>query len=524
MESIRVQNLRSLADTGGVELRPLTLLVGRNSSGKSTFLRAFPLLRQSVEVRTKGPLLWYGPYVDFGSFGDALRTGAEPPEIVFSFLLKLGPTRFYPWWGPGRALLGAMDLEVALHLAQTTESRRGERLENTYTREMRLTLNSEDHLVIRLDRHGAVESLKVNGTEFSDGQRRELTTRQGHLLPYLVKHASLRRRDRGQALYVDEVPLFYEELLGELGSLFHGRTQKKTVVGIAQRLGLGTAERMHQDLASLPESLTGKYFQRHLREVSLKSEKFRRIRALLLASSLPELLKECDSELSNFARGVTYVAPVRASAERYYRAQDLAVDELDFQGKNLAMFLHSLGTRRLRDFAEWTKGELGFVVTTDAAGGHISVRMQEVGSRRKYNLADMGFGFSQVLPVAAQLWLLASGGRSPRRRTRLFGIEQPELHLHPTYQSQLADFMMNTLVAAKKSRQDVRLLVETHSPVIVNTIGERVAEGRFDRSDVHIVLFERLPEEDATRVKLVEFDSDGFLTNWPYGFFEAEAR
>ena len=68
MIKLRIRNLRSLEDTGPIELRPLTLLVGKNSSGKSTLLRVLPLLRQSIEVDTAGPLLWFGRYVDFGSF------------------------------------------------------------------------------------------------------------------------------------------------------------------------------------------------------------------------------------------------------------------------------------------------------------------------------------------------------------------------------------------------------------------------------------------------------------------------
>ena len=50
MQSIEIKNLRSLKDTGRVELKPITLLVGANSSGKSTFLRTFPLLKQGLKV------------------------------------------------------------------------------------------------------------------------------------------------------------------------------------------------------------------------------------------------------------------------------------------------------------------------------------------------------------------------------------------------------------------------------------------------------------------------------------------
>jgi AAA15 family ATPase/GTPase len=57
LEAFGVKNLRCLIDTGQIPIKPITILVGRNSSGKSTFLRAFPLLRQSVENPRRSPIL-----------------------------------------------------------------------------------------------------------------------------------------------------------------------------------------------------------------------------------------------------------------------------------------------------------------------------------------------------------------------------------------------------------------------------------------------------------------------------------
>lgn len=88
MDSIRIERLRCLSDTGYVQIKPITVLLGQNSSGKSTFLRFFPLLKQSIESRTTGPILWYGRLVDFGNFDDAHQTGAEK-TISFSFKFTL---------------------------------------------------------------------------------------------------------------------------------------------------------------------------------------------------------------------------------------------------------------------------------------------------------------------------------------------------------------------------------------------------------------------------------------------------
>lgn len=90
ISGMRICNIRSLRDSGKVPVRKINVLVGMNSSGKSTFLRMFPLLRQSVEVRTKGPLLWYGRLVDFGDFKEAKssNSGDEPISISFDLTIR----------------------------------------------------------------------------------------------------------------------------------------------------------------------------------------------------------------------------------------------------------------------------------------------------------------------------------------------------------------------------------------------------------------------------------------------------
>lgn len=54
--AIRIENLRSLKDTGFIQIKPLTILLGANSSGKSTFLRSFLLFAQSVNKQLRGPI------------------------------------------------------------------------------------------------------------------------------------------------------------------------------------------------------------------------------------------------------------------------------------------------------------------------------------------------------------------------------------------------------------------------------------------------------------------------------------
>ncbi|MCC2871915.1 ATP-binding protein [Enterobacter asburiae] len=83
--------LEAYVDKTFINLKPITVFVGKNSSGKSSLLRTFPLLRQSVEENTTGPILWYGRFVDFGDFTDVLSRNSENKEITFSFSLSVPP-------------------------------------------------------------------------------------------------------------------------------------------------------------------------------------------------------------------------------------------------------------------------------------------------------------------------------------------------------------------------------------------------------------------------------------------------
>ena len=72
MNTLRLKNYRCFEDTGDISLKPLTLLVGANSSGKSSFLKFFPLLKQSIGIRKNGVFLWYSDDVDFKDFKNLL--------------------------------------------------------------------------------------------------------------------------------------------------------------------------------------------------------------------------------------------------------------------------------------------------------------------------------------------------------------------------------------------------------------------------------------------------------------------
>ena len=152
----------------------------------------------------------------------------------------------------------------------------------------------------------------------------------------------------------------------------------------------------------------------------------------------------------------------------------------------------------------------------------------------EFNLADLGFGFSQLLPVLTHIWGATTRAWDAPRHYRpyferdalaILALEQPELHLHPGLQARVADLLVALVGEAKRRKRDVTVLVETHSEAIVNRIGEWISREGSDgipRSDCQILVF-RKDRAGTSQIQRASYDEQGYLKNWPYGFFEPEA-
>src|ERR1700730_976265 len=79
--SLSISGFKSIVDEQTIEVRPLTLLAGANSSGKSSMMQPLLLLKQTLEAPyDPGPLLLNGPNVKFTSVDQMMcRTGREGP-------------------------------------------------------------------------------------------------------------------------------------------------------------------------------------------------------------------------------------------------------------------------------------------------------------------------------------------------------------------------------------------------------------------------------------------------------------
>ena len=87
--AISIRGYKSLFDECRLEIRPLTILAGANSSGKSSAMQPLLLLKQTLETSyDPGPLLLDGPNVRFNSAEQLFSIMAEK-NTSGKFTIKL---------------------------------------------------------------------------------------------------------------------------------------------------------------------------------------------------------------------------------------------------------------------------------------------------------------------------------------------------------------------------------------------------------------------------------------------------
>ncbi len=511
---IGFKNLRSLVNTGDLSIKPLTLLLGQNSSGKSTFIRSFPLLKQSLETRTTGPILWYGRFVDFGDFSNALSDSANEDFIEFSYDLNLPDdlrTRYlYSRRNPLTSQIDKItNCNVSIQLKGGKEIK-------TYTSQMQIGF-SDFKIKIIVSKNDSLVNIQIDD-ESVPLENVSLVNIGNVFLPQVI----YKQEDGHYTLSPDR--FLIKKIFQEIRRISKQNYTESTIIKIFSRLNFSSNKKL---LNSIVNQNVVKGFAKKVANWNLKTSEYKEFRALLLAATVPSLIEKCDQYISLMARNTSYIAPLRATAERYYRPQDLNVDEVDFQGKNLALVLRNLSSVERQEFEKWCEKTFNFYPRAKIFGGNMTINVLFNKDKSEHNIADLGFGFSQILPIITQIWtgiIRRSNVSRHRRRSKIkiYAIEQPELHLHPKVQAMFVDAIIDVIKFCIKNEIDIKFILETHSETIVNTVGTRIYREKLDSNCVNIIMFEKKSNQSVSVVKEVKYAEDGTLKNWPYGFFEED--
>ncbi|BCV42345.1 AAA family ATPase [Shewanella algae] len=518
MDSIRVKGLRSLIDTGQVSIKPINVLVGTNSSGKSSFLRIFPLIRQSIERKTKGPILWNGHYVDFESLATSIHNGPINKLDVLSFCFNMSIPEELAY-NPIAIHSENRDVEISLEI----KLRPGNDINSCYTSNYIIGINGHE-LEFHFDEDGIIE--KIFSSRLSwELKKHDLKFQKSNtdsLLPIFRNSPYFSLNLERQSKVITTL----RNQIIDLISKFTGSKSENVPHNIFRRVSFNilSDKSKHSLLAGFRSTKKWEEFVKD----DFEDTKYEFLFGLIDLYTILEHSSELNSRLSKSFQNVHYVAPLRASTERYYRYQDLSVSEIDHTGENLGMFLANIPEKEKISLNNWTWENFGFKIKDSPLSSHIAIELVYGESKHSDNIADMGFGFSQILPIIVQLWSVASGyedrmkGLIKVKKNKtpvIFVIEQPELHLHPKMQASVALAFNIAIKLAIENDIDLRLIIETHSQSIISKFSDLIALEELKNTDINIIIFEQDRASRESTLSYAMFDEDGDIVNWPSGFF-----
>jgi len=136
------------------------------------------------------------------------------------------------------------------------------------------------------------------------------------------------------------------------------------------------------------------------------------------------------------------------------------------------------------------------------------VSLEQSRTKLSTTFKDVGVGISQVVPIIVQL--------SIGKNTAVV-LQQPELHLHPRLQGNLAEYIAKRVLDQSKAVE--RVIIETHSESMALRWRKLVRKGKISKDMITFLYVERVGNRSTiTEIKL---DEEGDFTKlWPEGFFE----
>ena len=556
---IEIENFKGIGTRQTIDLRPITLLFGPNSSGKSTILQALHYLREILERGNTDPdRTIAGGLIDLGGFATLVHNHDLERTVTLKVVLDLSDEQGAEGL-PLNAGLSIGDPEFAELLIRYLVGENEEYSDYAVVQEVGLLVDihrSEleqapyvSRLAVELDGEplAAIVSPPAEG-------RAQLT--DFNFAHPLLRSAVLPddqpedEADRLQAASPlgDEIWALAREAAADRSTPDTPDDQLR----IAVETELGAFPMLDRNLVL------------DIRDPDVKKAELeeRTPRVNGLRSLLSELVLGPARLVRDHLEQMTYVGPLRDIPTRNYRPQvtpdegrwahGLAAWDLLYNDRrgDLMEEVNSWlsGEERLRTSYRLERVEFKEIPVPSAMHqmferglneddiGELQELYLSLGTRTEIALrdfekgilvapGDVGVGISQMVPVIVA---------ALRKQGGVLGVEQPELHVHPAIQVGMGDLFIRAAASdPDKFLSGKTLIIETHSEHIMLRLLRRVREQTEDElppgtlgltpDDLSVIYVESGP--DGVRFRPLRIASDGdFVDRWPEGFFEERAE
>ena len=483
ISKLYARSFKSLANLDWLELSPVTILSGINSCGKSSIIQILLLLKQTLSDSNPEVLIKFnGPLIQLGTFNDIVF-GHDENSLI----------------------------EVGLEFNMTRRYRRGFLLKDSMG--FKKEIIARFIVKFALNKTGQDVIVKEFMAWFIPKQDEKLFNEQSSdTISFSINRAKNDTYDvRFNNLSAIEASHFFmmsEELLQAKTNLKKEYIVSGVRVNFNSFIPMGfevSRKKLYKELDLLEEPSKQEEILTHVR----------------LPLSVP-----LKASLETYLNDLSYIGPLREEPKRYYFYEQGKNLNIGKKGEYAAQILFSEGKKKVSFYDDvfsntsvnsslaeavkyWIcdKMKIASRLSVDTLNEVIyEVKLSTSDGQTEVSISNVGFGVSQILPIVVE------GLRSSKNSILIF--EQPEIHLHPRMQAELADFILTLAMAGQ------RIIVETHSDHLVNRIKRRLVEGVDNKVSKLIKIYFAINTNKGSELKNISLDEFGCSDYWPEGFFD----
>lgn len=458
LKSIGLKNYKCFKELGKIEISPLTVLCGVNSSGKSSIINSLLLQKQSYEDNSiSNNMKLNGEYVKCGRFND----------ISFK---RNGDT---------------ITLSVFYELEKVKQFNRNSKKQSKYdiTAFKNLAKIYSVYNIERFQLSSSISLEQYNGKKSVDDN----------------------------ILYEQEISI---NVICSNGNSINSSIKLKKLKNQINQYTVS--------LKNIPDGDTGKIIEHvELHDASCYFENFNLINAF--SSNISPKGTHVSGLLANVYlifkmnamqfKNIHYLTPLRVYPQRNY-ILDYETEDVGLSGEFTPYIMHKYKGASIdgflppkNDIISKSRNKYNFTTCVQDWMNYLNFGDYSLTNTletiqlniQDYNVSNVGFGVSQVLPI------IVSG--LIKQENELLLLEQPEIHLHPTAQMCMADFLISMAVNNKG------VIVETHSDHIINRIVRRMMENDKIKENVKIYFVEQDDNGISTIEDVVVDSVRGVLTD-----------